>query len=129
MGSKRGHNNKKNHLRVKALRIVYKDEESDFETLFEKENAVTIHVKKLQLLMTEIFKTSHSLNTTFMKEIFVSKNNHYDLRKEHLIKLPRPRTTNFGEKSISFLGGKLGHELSLEIKESVNLNQFKNWHK
>ena len=68
---------------------------------------MTIHVKNLQLLMTEIFKTQHSLNPTFMKEIFVSKNNHYDLRNEHLMKLPRPRTTTFWEKRISFCGGKV----------------------
>ena len=81
--------------------------------------------------MTEILDTQHSLNQTFMKEIFIPKNNQYALRNEHPIKLLRLRTTTFGEKSISFLGGKLWHELSLETKQCVNLNQFKarikNW--
>ena len=108
-----------------------KIELSDFETMLGKDNAVTIHVRNLQLLMTEIFKTQHSLNPTFMKEIFVSKNNLYNLRNEHSIKRLKPQTTTFGEKSTSFLGGKLWHELSLETKQSLNLNQFKtrikNW--
>ena len=131
MLSERGLNNKINHLHEKALRIAYKDDVSDFKALLEKDNAVTIHVRNIQLLMTEIFKTQHSLNPTFMKEIFIPKNNQYALRNEQPIKLLRPRTTTFGEKSISFLGGKLWHELSLETKQCVNLNQFraqiKNW--
>ena len=131
MLSERGLNNKINHLHEKALRIAYKDDVSDFKALLEIDNAVTIHVRNIQLLMTEIFKTQHSLNPTFMKEIFIPKNNQYALRNEQPIKLLRPRTTTFGEKSISFLGGKLWHELSLETKQCVNLNQFrariKNW--
>ena len=131
MLGERGLNNKINHLHEKALRIAYKDDVSDFKALLEKDNAVTIHVRNIQLLMTEIFKTQHSLNPTFMKEIFILKNNQYALRNEQPIKLLRPRTTTFGEKSISFLGGKLWHELSLETKQCVNLNQFrariKNW--
>ena len=57
MLSERGLNNKINHLHKKALKIAHKDELSDFETILEKDNAVTIHVKNLQLLMTETFKT------------------------------------------------------------------------
>ena len=47
------------------------------------------YVSNIQLLMIEKFKTQHSLNPTFMKEIFVSKNNKYALRNEHPIKFLR----------------------------------------
>ena len=90
MLSERGLNNKINHLHEKALRFACKDEISDFNVLLEKDNAVTLHVRNLQLLITEIFKTQHSLNPTFMKEIFVSNSNQYALRNEHPIKLVRP---------------------------------------
>ena len=93
--------------------------------MLEIDNAVMIQVKNLQLLVTEIFNTQHSLNPAFMKEIIVSKNNQYSLRNEHFIKRLRPRTTTFGEKSISLLGGKLWQELSLETKQTLTLNQFK----
>ena len=116
MRIERSFNNKINHLHEKSLRIAYTDELSDFETMLETGNAVMIQVKNLQLLMTEIFKIQYSLNPACMNEMSVSKNNQYSLRNEHPIKLLRPRTTTFGEKSISFLGGKLWHELSLETK-------------
>ena len=87
MLSEGGLNNKINHLHEEALRIAYKDELSDFETILETDNAVMIHVKNLQLLMTEIFKTQHCLNPAFVKEILVSKNNQYFLRNEHPINI------------------------------------------
>ena len=90
MLSERGLNNKINHIHEKALQIAYKDELSDFEKMLETDNAVMIHVKNLQLLMTEIFKTQYSLNPAFMKEILVSKNNQYSLRSEHSIRCIRP---------------------------------------
>ena len=52
---KRGLDNKINHLHEKSLRTSYKDELSDFETMLEKDNSVKTHVKKLQLIMIEIF--------------------------------------------------------------------------
>ena len=60
-----------------------------------------------------------------MKEAFVSKNNQYALRYEPFIKVLRPPTTTFGENSSSFLGEKLWDELSIETKQSLNLNQLK----
>ena len=108
MLSERGLNNKINHLHEKALRIAYKDEISDFKALVEKDNAVTIHVRNIQFLMTEIFNTQHSLNPTFMKEIFIPKNNQYALRNEHPIKLLRPQLPLLGKKASLFLAESCG---------------------
>ena len=62
MASERGLNNKINHLHEKALRIAYKGKISDFKVLPEKDNAVTIHVRNIQLLMTEILR--HNIAST-----------------------------------------------------------------
>ena len=110
MLSERGLSSKINYFHEKALRIAYDDELSDFQTMLGKDHAVTIHVKNLQVLMTEIFKTRHSLHMTFMKEILVSKNSQYALRTEQPFKTLRPGTITFG-KSDSFLGRKLWHKL------------------
>ena len=66
-------NNKVNHIHERALRITYKDMTSDFDTMLVRDNAVPIHIRNLQLLMTEIYKTKWELNPSFMKEIFVEK--------------------------------------------------------
>ena len=48
--------NKVNRIHERALRITYKDMRSDFDTMLLRDNAVTIHIRNLQLLMTEIYK-------------------------------------------------------------------------
>ena len=48
-------NDRINHVRERALRIAYNDHRNDFGYLLEQSNSVPIHVRNLQLLMTEIF--------------------------------------------------------------------------
>ena len=51
-----------NKIQERALRITHKDAESTYSELLEKDCAVTIHTKNLQLLMTEMYKTKNGLN-------------------------------------------------------------------
>ena len=47
-------NNKINRVHERALRIVYKNKFSSFENLLEKDKVVKIHVRSLQVLVTEM---------------------------------------------------------------------------
>ena len=76
-------NNEINRIHERALRITYKDMTSDFDTMLLKDNEVPIHIRNLQLLMTEVYKTKWKLNPSFMKEIFVEKRSPYGLRSCH----------------------------------------------
>ena len=55
-----------NHIHEGALSIAYKDYENDFGFLLEQSKSVPIHVRNLQLLMTEIYKTKYGLNPPFI---------------------------------------------------------------
>ena len=55
-------NKKINKIQERALRITYKDTESTFSDLLQKDCAVTIHRKNLQILMTEMYETRNDLN-------------------------------------------------------------------
>ena len=67
----RGLNNKVNNLHERALKTVYRDKKSSFETLLKHDKSVPIHVKNLQYLVTEIFKVKNDLCPEIMKEIFI----------------------------------------------------------
>ena len=45
-----------NHLHERALRTVYNDNVSTSEKLLEKDNSITIHVRNLRILETELLK-------------------------------------------------------------------------
>ena len=70
-------NHRINHIHERALRFEYKRYRTDFGSLLEQRILVSIHVKNLQLLMTENYKTRSGLRTPFMKDIFAEQNTGY----------------------------------------------------
>ena len=55
----RGLSNRINNLHERALRIVYEDKKSDFESLIKNDKSATIHVRKPHYLVTEIYKVKN----------------------------------------------------------------------
>ncbi len=65
-----------------------KDQISTYEQLLEKCNYATLHIKRLQIISTEVFKSLNNLNPIFMKEMFNVKEISYNLRDSSLMYLP-----------------------------------------
>ena len=59
-----------NRIHERTLRIAYNDYVSDFKSLLEKDNSMTVHLHNIQALTLEIYKTLNNLNPTLMNEIF-----------------------------------------------------------
>ena len=66
-------NNRINNIHERALRLTYKDNQSSFKELLEKDSSVTVHHKNLQALVTEIFKVKNDLAPDIMKDLFELK--------------------------------------------------------
>ena len=127
MGTRIAHSiHRINHIHEIASRFAYKDYQTDFESLLEQKNLVSIHVKNLQLLMTEIYKTKSGLSPPFMKDIFAEQNMCYDLRHGNDLQLPKVHTTTYGIETISFLGNRLWSTLPNIFKQASTLPIFKN---
>ena len=77
---------------------------SSFEEQFITDNSVSIHQRNLQLLVSEVYRTRMNLNPPFMKEIFVEREMHYNLRVTNNIYARRPRTAAYGLENVSFHG-------------------------
>ena len=118
-------NQKINKIQERALRITYKDTESTFNELLQKDCAVTIHTKNLQILMAEMYKTKNELNPSFMQEIFCENTNHYNLGNNNEFTQPRVRSVSYGTESIRLKGPQLWQTLPSTIRNSVTLCQFK----
>ena len=58
----KGVNSKINHIDERALRIAYQDFTSSFAELLINNHSVSIHQRKLQLLVTEIYRTKMNIN-------------------------------------------------------------------
>ena len=70
-------NNRINNLHDCALRIVYK--KSDFKTLLKNDKSVTIHVRNLHYLVTEVHKVKNNISPDIMRDIsYFQENENYD---------------------------------------------------
>ena len=65
----RGLNNKINNIHKRALRIVHQDKKSNLQDLLQKDKSVSIHIKNIQYLATEICKVKNSLSPEIMKAV------------------------------------------------------------
>ena len=57
-----------NRTNIRALRVLHKDYDASFEMCLQRKADTTIHIKNLQKLMLEVFKTLNSMNPS--SEIF-----------------------------------------------------------
>ena len=124
MFCQRSSNIRINHLHERALRIVYKDNESTFEDLLKKDNSVSIHHKNIRLLGIELYKVKNNLSTHLMSEIFNLRNIDYNLRSQTDFKQGPVNTVNYGLKSLRYLAPKIWDIIPLEIRNAGSLTEF-----
>ena len=107
----KGVNSKINHIHERALRTAHQDFTSSFADLLINDNSVSIYQRNLQLLATEIYRTKMNINPSFMKEIFVEREIHYNLRVMKSVNARKPRIKGYGLETVSFLGQNIWRDL------------------
>ena len=124
-------NNKINRLQERCLRIVYSDSVSSVEDLLDKDRSVSVHVKNIKTLGIEMLKISNKLTVPLMNEIFVKRNNAYNLRKPSEFVRPKVQSVFHGKESISYLGPQIWNMIPVDMKNLTTISAFKgevkNW--
>ena len=111
-------NNKINGLHDRCLRLLYNDKQLTFEELLEKDDSVSIHIRNLQTLATEMYKVMKGDSTETMKEIFrIREENGYNLRHQNIFKRPIVNSVYNDTETVSFLRPKIWELISTGIKE------------
>ena len=120
-------NNRTNNIHERALSLSYKDNQSSFKELLEKDHSVTVHHKNLQALVTEIFKVKNDLFPDIMKVVFELKELPYNLPSESIHFTRRNvKTTYYGLSSIKYLAPQIWELVPKSLKKCKTLNEFKN---
>ena len=119
-------NHKINKVQERALRLLYNDNDSNFEELLEKNGSFTIHERNIQILLTEMFKAKNKLEPSLLRDIF--QENDYGgpvLRSSKCFLRPSVRTHKYGERSLQNLGVILWNQLPKNIQEEETLSKLK----
>ena len=124
-------NNRINQLHKPALRVLHNDYTATFEGLLEKSGEVTVHCSILQKLTIEIYECTNYIGPAVLTEFCTTKEISYDLRTKNLLKIPKVKTSSYGQCSLSFRGSILWNTLSDSVKSAQNIKGFKtmirNW--
>ncbi len=78
---------------------MLKDQISTYEQLLEKCNYATLHIRRLRIISTEVFKSLNNLNPIFMKQMFNVKETYYNLRDLSLMYLPSFNKIMYGKNT------------------------------
>ena len=98
---------------------------STFEKLLEKDNSVTIHVRNLRILATELYKTKENLAAPIMHEIFEQRNIQYNLLSQTDFQLGSVKAFNCDLRALRYLCPKIWNIVPFEIKNPETLAQLK----
>ena len=92
-------NNKINRLHKRALKIVYTDYKSPFNTLLEKVGCLPIHHRNIPSLAIDIHKFFHGLSAAIMGDIIkLYQPPTYNLRTRHELYNRNPTTVRYGSE-------------------------------
>ena len=83
-------------VQKRALQALYLDYDKTMEDFLMIDGVDTIHVINTRALLIKVYKTFHSLNPSFMRNIFVPKFVTYSLRNTELLELPESNTVRYG---------------------------------
>ena len=111
-------------LQERALRFVYLDKVSSYDDLLTKANLTTLHLGRLKMLATEVYKSVHKLNPPHIQEIYKTKTTitNRRLRGQNNLHIPRVNSTTYGLNSSAYQGAKIWNGLSQDLKSAISLD-------
>ena len=86
---------------------------------------MSIHIKNLQVLATEIFKATNNLSPPIVQNIFRTTEPAYSVRRDTIFESRRIQTQRYGIEPLTYLGPKIWSQVPKKIKESASLVRTK----
>ena len=111
-----------NKCHYRALRARFLDFSSSYEDLLLRGDTTSLHVRNLNLMLQEVFKSFYGLGPPILNGIFKVKNISYSLRSGLLFELPISKVQ---VNTFEFRAAMAWNHLPAFIKSSETLCDFK----
>ena len=112
-------------VQERSLKFILNDYDKTYFQLLDISKKPSMEVKRLRILITEIFKTLNDSNPVFMKDIF-----HYcqnKSHKKHNLHVHSRNTSRYGNNSLRVLGAHIWNSLAENIKCTNSAYEIKNF--
>lgn len=111
-------------LQYRALRIVFNDFTSSYESLLNKVKLPTLHLNRLKTIAIETFKCLHNISPKYIQNLAKFKTSVYNCRYDHILEVPTVRTTRYGQNSFRFEAARVWNSLPSDIRRVENFKEF-----
>ena len=112
-------------LQYRALRIVFNDYVSSYESLLNKVKLPTLHMSRLRCIATETYKCINNMTPEYLKDLVEVKQSNYSFRYENTVKIPTVRTVTYGQRSFRFESARVWNSLPNEYRTAMSFREFK----
>ena len=103
-------------MQEQALRILYNDFSSDFESILNKSGKSTMEVRRLRTLALEVFKAINNMKPEYMKEIL--HKTAFTTHRPINLEFNENHTIKYGNKSLRCLCPHIWNSLPNQIKKT-----------
>ena len=98
----RNRNTSINKIHERSLRLIHDDNDTSFQDLLALSLQSNIHVRNLQLLMTEVYKYLNGYSPPIMGNIFKVRSSNYNLRNSRELYSSKRATVIYGTNTVSY---------------------------
>ena len=113
-------------LNERALRFVYQDNISPYETLIVKNGNSTLANQRLAKMLSTVFRAIGNENvTSSISEFFTARNCNYNLRGNAILRLPKANLTKYGIKSWRYQAARLWNTIPNNLRNIDTYRSFK----
>ena len=111
-------------MQERALRFVFRDTTSSYESLLERGNFLPFSAYRIRCLGIETYKCFHGLNPDYLNKLFKQSSTKYNLRDSYRLEQLKFNTFSYGQRSFRYYGSKLWNLLLFSVKNTNDLNIF-----
>ena len=118
-------NNALNNIHERALRLIYNDYELPFDRILEDNKQRSIHQKNIESLAIQIYKFQAGLTPLIISDLFVTRENNYNLRNCQELESSLKRTAKFGTETITYRAPQIWNLIPERLRVLETLNNLK----
>ena len=113
-------------LNEQALRFVYQDKISAYETLVVKNGYSTLANQRLAKMLNTVFGAiGNEKVPTSISELLTAPNSNYNLHGDAILKLPKVNSTKYGIKSWRYQAARLWNTIPNNLRNIDSYRSFK----
>ena len=109
----------------RIFRFILQDYSPPYDILLSKVNMKSLFIRRLQNFMITLYKSLFFTNYPGnLKDMLTVRSSSYNLRGNHTLALPNPKTTTYGLHSFSYLASKIWN-FPPDTYKTLNFLEFK----